>query len=118
MSETTDNEVIEVDFRPNADIDNAALRIKSRQALSCEHTQSIVDEKLRTVECGTCGAELDAVETLLGIAKRWDRIADWVKHLRGEKARLAAEVEELKRVRSSLKSQVRRKKERARDEYP
>lgn len=41
---------------------------------ACAHTAFVLDEKRRTVECGSCGARVDAFEALLSYA-------EWYKHL-------------------------------------
>jgi uncharacterized protein (DUF2461 family) len=46
---------------------------RDRQDPGCQHSGFVLDDKRRTVECGTCGAIVDAFEALMSYAT-W---ADW-----------------------------------------
>ncbi len=113
MKIDTTREVIEVDFRPTGDkkgLDDLALRVKKRILSKCRHSKSTVDEALRTVTCRDCGAILDAVEVLIGIANDAEKRTANAIHLRHETERLTKAVEELTRQRKNLKAQIRRAK--------
>ena len=60
------------------------LSIKHRDWDACKHRRTLIDERLRTVDCKDCGARLDPVEVLIDIARSWrsdslhaKRIADF-----------------------------------------
>lgn len=56
---------------------------------ACEHAQFKVDDKNRTVECGKCGRELDAMHVLVLIAFSERRQA-WIRENREVQTRKAA----------------------------
>ena len=47
------------------------LGIKDRAWDACNHRRTLIDERLRVVDCKDCGERLDPVEVLLDIARSW-----------------------------------------------
>lgn len=68
--------------------------------------------KDRTVECRSCGATLDAFDVLLQYAHAERMFSYHLTSLRKEVAELKVARDKLVKERSSLKSQVKRKRER------
>lgn len=52
------------------------LGIKPDDYTGCRHNRTLIDERLRVVDCRVCGARLDPIEVLLDIAKHW-RSESW-----------------------------------------
>lgn len=62
-----------------------------------------------SVTCKACGCELAPMDVLREFANSERVFVAGLEHLRTEKKQLAAEVDGLKKQRSSLRSQVRKK---------
>lgn len=69
----------------------------------CEHKATSIDTKLRTVACRECGATLDPIEVLVGLARQWD---SW-----------EYEYQQLMKARAGHEADERAKWERARDRH-
>jgi hypothetical protein len=74
-----------------------------------KHPIVLVDAKERDVECKVCGATLDPIDVLLEFARAERMFSYHLASLRDETKALRKERDDLIRLRSSLKSQVRRK---------
>lgn len=102
------SELIEVDFKPSAEPNELPLRVRSRQDNKCKHVVQSVDEELRTVHCRDCSELLDPVQVIVNWAKNWGQADSWLTRTRREVRLLESEVEELKRQKKNLASQVAR----------
>ena len=84
-----------------------AYRIE-RGSRYCSHASRIIDPNVRALRCDECGAQLDAFDCLLQIARDADHLAFRKKELKRQIAKLTARVEELKRVESNARARLKR----------
>ena len=85
-------------------------RYEDRHGYKCGfHPRVIVSEETRSVTCQACGAELEPMDVLREFARNERRFVESVTGLRQERAKLLEDVAELKKRRSSLRSQVKKK---------
>lgn len=70
----------------------------------CQHRQTLVDQKARTVTCAICKVELDPIAVISSIADD----ATWIAHARIERGRLAKQIADLKQEIAKLKAAKRR----------
>lgn len=73
------------------------------------HPQVEVSMETDEVTCKMCGAPLVAIDVLREYARGERRFAESINSLRDERSKLAKEVEHLKKQRSSLRSQIRKR---------
>jgi hypothetical protein len=98
----------EADLTPrDLEAEYAALRIPRKRW--CPHTRTRLDTDSRRVFCRACGDEVDAFTVLEGIAREGERLLVDRDHLRNQIAALEDHVEELQRMRRSLKGQIKRR---------
>lgn len=76
----------------------------------CEHTELLIDEKLRTLECKRCGSVLEAFDWLLEQAYREKSCFEQLRSLRKEVVDKREEIWQLKSEEKKLKSSIRRNK--------
>jgi cell division protein FtsB len=76
------------------------------------HPHVVVDEHAPVVECAVCKERLDPLVVLRQYAKQEKHFMWNLRSLRDEKAKLAAEVEALKKERSNVRAQVKRAQEK------
>lgn len=69
----------------------------------CTHKATIIDEEQRAVDCADCGARLDPIAVLMGLARDWSR---WER-----------ELERLTELRAGYGRDLREKWERRRDRH-
>lgn len=81
----------------------AAIKERTELLRPCRHKQTIVDETGRTVECGTCGAPLDAFQVLLEYARKERH---W-RHWEAEVNRCHNELEKLKQEERRVKARTK-----------
>lgn len=74
----------------------------------CLHTHVELDGPARRVHCRECGAEVDAFDFLITLARDFERWSYSRDAARREAEYYGREVEELKRQRRNLRAQVRR----------
>ncbi|MFI5296915.1 MAG: hypothetical protein ACHREM_02360 [Polyangiales bacterium] len=79
------------------------------KAPACFHHQAIIDQRMRIVQCGTCGANIDAIDELLKIARE----SDWVLAMRAEARQLREQITALKAEATTHRATVRRVRQRA-----
>lgn len=87
MSEEECGVLIRADFGQRA-----AIQERTDLLYPCQHEQPVVDEANRTVECGACGAPLDAFTVLLQYARKERHWRNW----QAEVGRCHNELEKLK----------------------
>lgn len=90
--------VIHPDFGGLAQVKESNARLAP-----CKHTQTVVDDVARTVECGTCGKTLDPVEVLLEYARKERH---W-RHWQAEVDRCHNELEALKAEERKVKARTK-----------
>jgi prefoldin subunit 5 len=73
------------------------------------HTRVLVSMTESAVWCAVCNCEVEPMDVLREYAKKERNFIEALQWLRDEKAALRKEVDELKKIRSSLRSQVKRK---------
>lgn len=109
--------VIRADFGKRADIKERTDLLRP-----CKHEQTLVDEVERTVECGTCGAPLNAFMVLLEYARKERHWRHWQAEVSRCHNELAKLKEEERKVKARTRSASRKDAgeavaaERARDE--
>lgn len=81
----------------------AAIKERTDLLMPCRHEQTVVDEVERTVECGTCGATLDAFSVLLQYARKERHWRHWQR----EVARCHNELAKLKEEERKVKARTR-----------
>ena len=74
----------------------------------CGHTAILVDENSREVSCQKCEAPLDPVAALVTLCWSSGDFVARLEAMKKERESLSAEIEELKKLRASLKQAVRR----------
>jgi prefoldin subunit 5 len=74
------------------------------------HTRVLVSMTESAVWCAVCNCELEPMDVLREFAKKERNFIESLDWLREEKAELRKEIDVLKKQRSSLRSQVKRKK--------
>lgn len=90
------------------------LATQEKHGLRCGmHPHVRVSMRTPRVECAVCGTLLDPLDVLREYAKHERNFAHTLEHLRAEKAELTAEVDRLRRQRSSLRSQVKKRTKKA-----
>jgi hypothetical protein len=101
VSDETPDNVITVAF-------GRETEVKERDRLHCRHHSYKLDTEDRTVNCGACGAGLDAFDTLLEYANKERRWHHWDKEQRETQARLNELKEEEKRVKARTRAASRK----------
>ncbi len=74
----------------------------------CQHRQVLIDDNKRTVECGSCGALLDAFKELSNVAHRHERIAQELAAAKRETKALTGRIDLMKRVESNARARLKR----------
>lgn len=111
MSDDDDSNVVQF-----ADFRNSALRPRAEPKrggiiTGCSHANVwVLDDETKRVECRHCGAFIDPHAVLLRFATRDWQFMHTMKSLHAEKKRLEAEIDDLKRQKSNLSAQIRRRK--------
>lgn len=72
------------------------------------HPNIVVDEESPLVECADCGTALDAHAVLLQLATGERTFRQWVDRHKKERHDLVAEIERLKKQKSTLRAAVRK----------
>lgn len=101
-------QIIEVAFSGDVKgIDRERYKIKRKEygAGKCYRHQYVIDEESRTVSCGRCDKQLDAIDALLDMVRSWER--DWVA-LRMARDEAERVLDEAKRERKNAKAARRR----------
>lgn len=84
---------------------------RDKHGLACGfHPHVTVSLTTTRVVCTICGEQLDALDVLRSYAKAERTFAMNLEHLREERSKLHAQVIALRNERSSLKSQIKRKR--------
>ena len=78
----------------------------------CRHTNVLVDERLRVVECRACKTQLDAVQVLLEIAAGERRLWWALEGLKRTRAELSSQIERLTKTKHNLQRQLQRLRKR------
>lgn len=78
-----------------------------------QHPRVVVSENVPKVWCAVCEEQLDPIEVLRSYARKERNFIFGLQHDRHEAAALKKEIEELKRVRTNLMAQIRRRKTQA-----
>ena len=73
------------------------------------HPLVVVCMDTKSVTCQQCGAELEPIDVLREYAREERRFVSSLVDLRAERSKLSEEVSELKKIRSSLRSQIKKK---------
>lgn len=107
MVDDEDN-VIPITARKRLEAVRATAEIR-RPARFCAHAYVDLDEDERIVECRACKKRIDPFEALLKYAQKERHFVYATKELVDEKAKLEAEVDDLKRIRANLGAQIRRR---------
>ena len=74
----------------------------------CRHTQTVVDERARTVECGTCGQALDPIRVLLEYAEKERHWRNWQSAVHEQQRALEELKEEERKAKARLKNAQRK----------
>lgn len=90
------------------DLTRGANVLPKKSKVFCRCIQVFVDEHTRALECQSCGKIIDPFDYMMGIANKHQRALWSTEILRDEEAKLQKEVDELKRQKRNLKSQVKR----------
>ncbi len=100
-------EIIGMDFKLRMPVEV----IRDNRAF-CTHIGVDIDPETRIVTCRACGRQLDPVDVLLGMAKRW-RLITWnVEEVQRNLKKSRESLEELKREERNLKSRIARMKKK------
>ena len=86
----------------------ASIKERTDHLRPCQHEQTIVDEVVRSVECGTCGAPLDAFQVLLEYARKERHWRHWQAEVSRCHNELAKLKEEERKVKARTKSHARK----------
>lgn len=74
----------------------------------CSHGAIRVCERSRSVKCGTCGAPLDAFDSLLQTARLHDRQAQQLANYRKDIAAAVKRLEHIKRLENNARARLKR----------
>lgn len=87
----------------------SSLRLEPKRSEKfCRCARVFVVEDTRMLECQSCGKIIDPFDFLMKEARQQQSFVFEVSHLKNERKRLEKEVDDLKRIRRNLKSQVSR----------
>ena len=81
----------------------------------CRHRETIVDPDKRLVTCKQCGTVMDPFDVLLRLSRmerEWTRNA---KRLKGEAAKAAVKLKELRRQERNVRARLKRLKKKEED---
>lgn len=79
----------------------------------CSHNQRFeVSETTRRVYCGDCDQEVDAIDVLLNLARRRERLVHAAKSAKAEARRVEARLEDLKREERNARARLARLQQR------
>ena len=112
MSDDSDN-LIEVHFKATRDdlpIRHRRSPFSSNFADDCKHRRTSVDVPERKIRCRDCGDVLDPFAVVADMAVWAEHSLRITENMRGERERIAADVERLKKERRNLRAQNRRRK--------
>jgi hypothetical protein len=79
----------------------------------CAHSKSTIDELRRLIVCDNCGQHFEPFDYILKIAEKDIRLRNDIKYLSEQGKQLHEEIQELKRERRNIKSQINRANKRS-----
>lgn len=94
-----------IDFKNKDSLTLSGTEVKPWK---CKHSQVKVDELRRLIECKQCGQFIEPYDYIYMLAKRDAVLRTNARCLTDDVKGLTAEVAELKRIKSNLRSQIRR----------
>lgn len=93
---------------PSAPIDDELLIRRIRERTFCQHPRTRIDAVARRLYCSDCEREIDPLDWLEGLAKRWESVVAVTRGLEQRRRMVEAQLEDLLRQEQNARARLRR----------